>query len=63
VTNSDWYIKPVWRLCVAVENPAVIFLWAPSSWDPGGFVRSTEKSLKGEIDIHGRYTMASWQAL
>ena len=31
--SSDWYTKPVCRLCVTLENPAAIFLWAPRSYN------------------------------
>jgi hypothetical protein len=33
--SSDWYTNPVWRFCVALENPAAIFLCAPRSYDDG----------------------------
>jgi hypothetical protein len=31
--SSDWYTKPVCRLCVTLENPAAIFLCAPRSYN------------------------------
>ncbi len=31
--SSDWYTKPVCRLCDTLEKPAAIFLCAPRSYD------------------------------
>lgn len=35
--SSDWYTKPVCRRCVALENPAAIFLCASRSYDTEEF--------------------------
>ena len=56
--SSDWNTKPVCRRWVAVENPAVIFFWAPSNYKNDILMSVKERMVNR--DLHEHCNLAFW---